>query len=99
MNFEDFLVMHCADETLNYWIERCAELRKGLGSDILSSKEYLPAFLKLFPKYQKGVIPIEINPESLELCFRRHSDPAVPLKNDFAGYLMSLLELGELVYK
>lgn len=56
-NFEDFLVLHLADEQVEQWRKLCAG-----GTAPLHERDYLPLLASLFPDYAKPSLPAPLSP-------------------------------------
>lgn len=89
-NFEDFLMLHYDDSTLNKWLEKCAE--KNHAANPMHSEQYVTLFKEIFPDYQKGDLLFSpISQEMLDNLFRHNEDAGVFVKSSFASYLKSAL--------
>ena len=89
-NFEDFLMLHYDDETLNQWIATCAEYNHEQVP--LHSDEYIPLLQKMFPNYKKGeLLFTPIDKDKLDNLFRHNEDKGIFIKSDFAAFLKKLL--------
>ena len=89
-NFEDFLMLHCDDETLNQWLIKCAE--KNHKNTPMHSEQYMPLVKEIFPDYEKGELPFSPNDqEKLDNLFRHNEDNSIFIKSDFATYLKNRL--------
>lgn len=90
MNFEDFLVMHLPYDCVCKWVHACTRRNHFIVPS--HSREYLPEFQALlFPSYEKGSLPIQINTESLRNLKRHQEESSIPLQCDFAEKLFTLL--------
>ena len=86
-NFEDFLALHLDDEKLRKWEDVC-RAQDHFRTPMLA-KDYMPLVrAHLFPGYQKGEIPFELDNAALQNLFRHNADPTVPFKSDFAAFLL-----------
>lgn len=89
-NFEDFLMLHCDDETLNRWVATCVEHNHV--NVPMHSEEYEPLVNDFFPGYAKGAFPFSaITQGMLDNLFRHNEDLSIFIKSDFASYLKELL--------
>lgn len=89
-NFEDFLMLHCDDETLNQWLTKCIEHNHE--NVPMHSEEYEPLVNDFFPGYAKGSFPFSaITQGMLDNLFRHNEDSSIFIKSDFASYLKELL--------
>lgn len=92
-NFEDFLVLHEDKVQLQKWEEIC---NKHNHFDIpLHENKYLPLLRdNIFPGYEKGSLPINIDKNSLNNLFEHNNnDENIKIKSDFASFLSSIDEL------
>ena len=90
-NFEDFLIMHFDDDTLNKWKEICKT--NNHFNEPMKSEKYLKLVkLNLFPDYDKSLLTteFEINNNSLNNLFK-HNSKQSELKSDFAEFLESVI--------
>lgn len=88
-NFEDFLMLHRDDETLNLWLAKCAETNHE--NVPMHSAQYMPLVKAIFPNYEKGNFPFNgINQEMLDNLFRHNEGSTIFIKSEFATYLKSL---------
>lgn len=89
-NFEDFLMLHYDDETLNQWLTKCTETNHG--NTPMHSAQYMPLVKEMFPDYEKGELLFSpIDQEKLDNLFRHNEDNAIFIKSDFATYLKEKL--------
>lgn len=89
-NFEDFLMLHYDDETLNQWLAKCTETNHRITP--MHSEQYMPLVKGLFPDYKKGELLFSpINQEKLDNLFRHNEDSSIFIKSTFATYLKSRL--------
>lgn len=88
-NFEDFLVLHLADEQVAQWINLCNG-----GTVPLHERDYLPLLPALFPDYQKPNLPAALSPLTPSLlsnAYRHSLNPAIPFRCDFIEKLVPLI--------
>lgn len=89
-NFEDFLMLHCDDETLNQWLIKCAE--NDHENIPMHSAQYIQLVKEIFPNYEKGELPFSpIDQEKLDNLFRHNENNSIFIKSDFATYLKKRL--------
>lgn len=89
-NFEDFLMLHYDDETLNQWLAKCTETNHE--NIPMHSEQYMPLIKGMFPNYEKGELLFSpINQEKLDNLFRHNEDNSIFIKSDFATYLKNRL--------
>lgn len=89
-NFEDFLMLHYDDVTLNLWLTKCTGTNHGAFP--MHSAKFMPLVKEIFPDYKKGELPFStINQENIENLFRHNEDNSIFIKSDFAMYLKSRL--------
>lgn len=89
-NFEDFLMLHCDDETLNQWITKCTETNHG--NIPMHSAQYMSLIKGMFPDYEKGELLFRpIDQEKLDNLFRHNEDDSIFIKSNFATYLKKRL--------
>lgn len=92
--FEDFLMLHMPDDSLNQWLAFCR--RQNHIKWPLHSEEYLPELYKHFPGYAKGTIPQQIT-SNVELSLarmlrhNREGKAKNELHSEFADLLESLV--------
>lgn len=87
-NFEDFLVMHLDDDTIDYW-EQTLNI-KGHFSIPLKAKEYIPLIkekIKIFNNYEKGVLPFDITLDNIKQAYSIHQNPNIKFKSDFLDFI------------
>jgi len=70
-NFEDFLVMHMEDETVERW--RSIFGQAGHFKTPLHSCDYIPLLRTLIPEYKKGELSVDITAESLKRLKRNQN--------------------------
>jgi len=90
-NFEDFLMLHYDDDTLNLWLTKCSETNH---RDFpMHSAQFIPLVKDIFPDYEKGELLFSaIDQEKLDNLFRHNEDESIFIKSTFATYLKSRLE-------
>lgn len=89
-NFEDFLMLHYDDDTLNLWLAKCSETNHK--DSPMHSAQFIPLIKEIFPDYEKGELLFSsINQEKLENLFRHNEDNSIFIKSTFATYLKSRL--------
>ena len=95
-NFEDFLVLHMDDMTVQRW--RTAFAHADHAAKPLHSDQYMPLYESIWPGYQKGDLPPNfITKESLLRLKRNLADPLIPKPADtrfrcFAQFLITQIE-------
>lgn len=90
MNFEDFLVLHREDEAVNKWDEICRENEHD--KKPMKSEKYMQLIQKIFPRYKKRDIPIEITEESLANLFRHNKGGSIFSETNEFRTFVSFLE-------
>lgn len=87
-NFEDFLVMHLDNNTINYW-EQILNT-KGHFSIPLKSKDYIPLIkekIDIFNNYEKGVLPFDITLDNIKQAYKTHQATNIKFKSDFLDFI------------
>lgn len=88
-NFEDFLVLHLADEQVEQWRKLCHG-----GTAPLHERDYLPLLASLFPDYAKPSLPAPLSPLTPALlanAYRHSKDEQIPFRCDFIEKLVPLI--------
>ena len=89
-NFEDFLMLHYDDDTLNLWLTKCFDTNHR--DTPMHSEQYMPLVKEMFPDYEKGELLFSpIDQEKLDNLFRHNEDSSIFIKSTFATYLKSQL--------
>lgn len=93
-NFEDFLVLHKDDYTLQNWLDICRKLNH-FSTPLHGKGEqgYMNLLENnIFPGYKKGDLPLNINKDSLVNLLKHNMDKTIPLKSDFADFLSKIID-------
>lgn len=89
-NFEDTLVLHNGDDTVEKWRRLCHG-----GAVALHAREYMPLLLSLYPDYEKGSLPermIPLTPQLLHNAYRHSHDEGIPFKCDLIERLVPIIQ-------
>lgn len=87
-NFEDFLVMHLDDDTIENWYQILNT--KGHFNIPLKSKVYMPIIkekITIFNNYKKGEIPFTITLDNIKHAYQIHINPNIKFKSDFLEFI------------
>jgi hypothetical protein len=91
-NFEDFLTLHCDEETLQKWLNICQS--NSHHTNPMKSKVYEPLIAtEIFKSYKKGECPFSpITQTHLNNLFKNNNNNKTFLKSDFASFLEKLVD-------
>lgn len=87
-NFEDFIMLHYDDETLNKWLDICKQHNHE--KQPMIADDYLPQIINLISGYQKGECPFIIDQSYLDNLFAHNTDQNIFIKSDFVTFIQKL---------
>ncbi len=87
-NFEDFLVMHLGDDTINSW-EQILNTNGHFNQPLISDEyeQIIKDNIAIFKDYKKGIIPFDITLDNIKQAYRIHQNSNIKFKSDFLDFV------------